>query len=160
MVSGLGRSAAFVTSMLVMLTGVVRASAQAADPPATSLTEIRVSFKMDPRLSGPTYGGERWFSPPTFTSAVQEGTVGSVDVRVLGTDAAGKPLGIVPEWTASDPDMVMVTSGQQDQFRITVKRTGESKLIVASQGIAKELVVKAKSVGNGIQVEVSQNSAQ
>lgn len=124
-----------------------------------AIAGIQVLFKMDPRLSGPTYGGEHWFSPPTFTSAAQEGTVAAVDVRVQGIDARGRPLGIVPEWTASDPDMVTVTPGETGQFRITVQRTGESRLKISSQGVSKELVVKAKSVGKGIQVEISQTPA-
>jgi len=34
----------------------------------------------------------------------------------------------VPEWTAADPDMVTVTPGQKDEFRITVTRAGETTL--------------------------------
>jgi len=146
---------AFAGSLLALNEG---AGTSQAGPAV--IADIQVFFKMDPRLSGPTYGGEHWFSQPTFTSAAQEGPVGTVDVKVQGIDARGKPLGIVPEWTALDPDMVTVTPGKTGQFRITVKRTGESKLRISSQGVSKELVVKAKSVGNGIQVEVSQEPAK
>jgi len=159
--AGRGRSAALAASMLVLLTGAVPASAQQPVRPPPSLTDIRILFKLDPLLSGPTYGGERWLSPATFTSAAQAGTVGTVDVKVRGVDARGRPVNIVPEWTAADPDMVTVTPGQKqkDEFRITVKRAGESKLTVASQGFSKELVVKAKNLGNAIQVEISQKPA-
>jgi DNA-binding CsgD family transcriptional regulator len=154
--AGLGRSAALAASMLALMTGAVQAFARAADPAAASLTDIRVLFKLDPRLSGPTYGGERWLSRPTFTSGVQEGTVGKVDVKVQGVDATGRVVSVVPEWTAADPEMVTVTAGENNQFRITVKRPGESKLRVASQGVSKELVVKAKSLAKAIQVEIIQ----
>ena len=156
----LGRSAALAASMLVLLTGALQASAQAADPAAASLTDLRVLFKLDPRLSGSTYGGERWLSPPTFTSAAQEGTVGTVDAKVQGVDAKGRAVSVVPEWTAADPEMVTVTAGENYRFRITVKRAGESKLTVASQGVSKELVVKAKNLGRAIQVEIIQESAR
>lgn len=149
----LGRSATLAASILVLLTGAVQASAQAADPTTASLTDLRVSFKLDPRLSGPTYGGERWLSPP-FTSSAQEGTVGTVDAKVLGVDVNGRQVSVVAEWTAADPEMVSVTTGEKNQFRITVKRAGESKLTVVSQGVSKEFVVKAKNLGRAIQVEI------
>ena len=95
--AGRGRSAALAASMLALSTGAVPASAKAADPTAASLTDIRVLFKLDPRLSGPTYGGERWLSPPTFTSGAQAGTVGTVDVRVQGVDTTGRAVKVIPE---------------------------------------------------------------
>lgn len=154
--AGQGRCAALKVLGLVVLAAAVAASARAADPAVPSLTDIRVLFKLDAQLSGPTYGGERWLSPPTFTGGAQAGTVGTVDVKVRGVDARGKAVKIVPEWTAADPGMVTVTPGQKDEFRITVTRAGESTLTVASQGFSKELVVKAKQVGSTIQVEISQ----
>jgi hypothetical protein len=42
--------------------------------PAAAAT-INVAFKLDPRLSGPTYGGERWVSPPTYTAASAQDVV-------------------------------------------------------------------------------------
>lgn len=157
--AGQGRSAALKVPMLVVLAAAVAASARAADPAVPSLTDIRVLFKLDAQLSGPTYGGERWLSPPTFTAGAQAGTVGSVDVKVRGVDARGKAVKIVPEWTAADPGMVTVRPGPKEEFRITVTRAGESKLTVASQGFSKELVVKAKQLGSTIQVEISQDPA-
>ena len=156
--SARGRSAMLAASLplLASWTGVTDASAQSADPAGASLTDIRVLFKLDPRVSDPTYGGARWLSPPTFTSGAQEGTVGTVDAKVQGVDAAGRTVGVVPEWTAADPEMVTVTSGENDEFRITVKRAGESKLRVASRGVSRDLLVKAKSLGKAIQVEIVQ----
>ena len=116
--AGLGRSSTLTLSLLLSLAGVVQASTQTTHPTAP-LTDITVLFKLDPRLSGGTYGGERWLSPPTFTSAAQGGTVGTVDARVKGVDDKGRPVDIVPEWTATNPEMVTVTPGERDEFRIT-----------------------------------------
>ena len=139
--------------LLVLLPSIVPASPQLAEPDTNSLEAITVSFKLDPRLSGGTYGGERWVSPPTYTGANAQDTI---EARVGGTNANGRPVRISATWTASDPEMVPVTPGQRNEFRITVKRTGESNLTVASQGVSKELVVKAKNLGNAIQVEITQ----
>ncbi len=132
---------------------------QAAEPSAVSLTDIKILFKRDPRLSGPTYGGEQWFSSPTFTSAVQPGTVGTVELRLRGVDAQGQPVPIVAKWTAANPEMVSVVPGTKGKFRVTVTRAGETTLTVAAQGIAKTLVVRAKNLGNAIQVEISHQPA-
>jgi FKBP-type peptidyl-prolyl cis-trans isomerase FklB len=153
--SARGCSAMLAASLLVLWTGAADTSAQAPDP-ADALTDLRVSFKLDPRVSNPTYGGARWVSPPTFTSGAQEGTVGTVDARVQGVDATGRTVRVVPEWTAADTEMVTVTAGENDEFRITVKRAGESKVNVASRGVSRELVVKAKNLGKAIQVEIVQ----
>ena len=120
---------------------------------AGALTDIQVSFKLDPRLSGPTYGGERWISPPTYTGAADQDTV---EVRAQGLDAKGNLIRISPEWTPADPEMVTVSPSQGDAVTITVKRAGESKLKVSSQGVSKELQINAKPAGNALQVEIVQ----
>jgi FKBP-type peptidyl-prolyl cis-trans isomerase len=144
--------------MLLLVCGYARASPQ-EPPPAAALSDISISFKRDPRVLGATYGGTSWLSPPTFTSAAQPGMVGTVDVKVRGVDARGKLVEIVPQWTAADPDKVTVAPGQKDEFTITVKGPGESKLRVASQGVSKDLVVTGRSLNNAILVEISQGPA-
>jgi hypothetical protein len=129
--------------------------AQAAAPPPATLTRIDVSFKLDSRVSGPTYGGERWVSPPTY-SGVQEGYF-SVETRVRGLDAKGQLVDIDPEWIPADPEMVTVSPAQGRDVTITVKRAGKSTLRVASQGVSKEFVIKATYPNNThIQAEISQ----
>lgn len=127
-----------------------------AAPAAASPTTITIAFKLDPRLSGPTYGGERWVSPPRFTGASSQDVV---DARAQATDAKGTPLKAVFKWTPADPEMVSISPSQGQQVKISVKRTGESKLKVAWQEISKELLIKAKRVGQGIQVEIVQVEA-
>jgi FKBP-type peptidyl-prolyl cis-trans isomerase len=122
------------------------------------LSDISIAFKRDPRVLGATYGGTTWLSPQKFTSAAQPGTVGTVDVRVRGVDAHGKPLSIVPQWTATDPDKVTVAPGQKDEFTISVTGPGETRLRVAAQGVSKELVVTGRSLNNGILVEITQEA--
>jgi hypothetical protein len=129
--------------------------------PAQAGVRLNVSFKLDPRLSGGTYGGERWVSPPTFTSVVQEGKEATVDAVVKGLDSRGAPLRIDPNWTAADPSMVIVSPvspGQTDHVQITVKHVGETKLTIAALGVSKELRIKATSDAGsgGLQVTITQ----
>jgi len=138
--------------LLVLLPGVLHAAQKAAGPAAT-ITDIRLSFKLDPRLTDPTYGAERWVSLRTYTGANAQDTV---EARAQGVDVKGGPTKISPEWIPSDPEMVTVSPSQGDQVKITVHRAGESKLKVTAYGFSKELVVKAKYLGPAIQVQITQ----
>ncbi len=123
--------------------------------PQSALTEMKISFKMDPRITRSTYMGDRWVSPPTF---IQVGLPDvkeiSVEARCEGLDAKGMPL--APQWIPSDPEMVAVSPGQGKEVKIVVKRAGQSGLEVASQGVSKKLSVKAAYKGNALQVEITQ----
>src|SRR6266852_7606029 len=145
-----------VTAFLLVLLPAVVHAAQGAAGPATTITDIRLSFKLDPRLTDPTYGAERWVSPRTYTGANAQDTV---EARAQGVDVKGQPTKTSPEWIPSDPEMVTVSPSQGDQVKITVHRAGECKLKVASQGFSKELVVKAKYLYKSIQVEITQPAA-
>jgi hypothetical protein len=148
--------------------GVVQSAAEpsaAAVSPtsvvASAAIRISVAFKVDPRLSGGSYGGERWVAPRAFSSAVQQGPEARVEAKVKGFDARGAPVRIDPTWTAADPTMVIVSPvspGATDHVAIAVTRAGETKLTIAALGVAKELRVKATSApnGQGIQLTISQ----
>jgi hypothetical protein len=134
--------------------GLAQASPGAGNTPTDGPAGIiTVSFKLDPRLSGPTYGGERWVSPPTYTGASAQDTV---EARAQAMDAKGRPSDMALQWTPADPGMVSVTPSQGNQVKIAVKRTGESKLKVASQSVSKEFLIKARYQGKAIQVEIVQ----
>src|SRR5919108_3742072 len=50
---------------------------QSAASNNNAVKSIGISFKFDP---GPTYGGPRWVSPPTYTTGMQTGTEVRVEV--------------------------------------------------------------------------------
>ena len=133
---------------------------QAAEPAIAKTTlpleDIRISFKLDPRLSGATYGGERWIASSPFTSLAQVGTQATVEAKADGVAKSGAPVHATVEWKPADPEMITVASGENSQVKITVHHAGESKLTVAANGVSKQLLVKAKYVGNATQVEISQ----
>jgi FKBP-type peptidyl-prolyl cis-trans isomerase FklB len=118
------------------------------------LKDIKVSFKVDPRLTRGLYMGDRWVSPPTFTPA-RQGKTTTVEAAADGLNATGKRVKIQSEWIPSDPEMVEVTR-QGDDVQITVKRPGESKLKVVAQGVTKELAIKAVDQGDSISVVIAQ----
>lgn len=120
-----------------------------ADP--ASLTGMAISFKLDPRLAGGTYGGERWVSPPTYSGAAAQDTV---EARVEGIGPKGQTLKVSPRWTPSDPEMVTVSPEEGSSVRITVKREGECRLQVGFQGVSRELIVKGTLRNSAMQVEI------
>src|SRR5574342_139624 len=77
-----------LAGFLLSITTWARASETEGSAPAAALTRINVSFKLDPRLSGPTYGGERWVSPATYMGASAQD---AVEVRARTVDARGAP---------------------------------------------------------------------
>src|SRR5262245_42284743 len=152
--TGLTRLMAVALLILGLLPGLQQVSLDAA--PASSLHRITVSFKLDPRLSGQTYGVPYWVAPPTF-AFVQAGARLALEAKALGVGTNGNFMDISAEWTPADPGMVTVTHGQKNEVTITVKRDGESKLKLAAQGVSKELLITAQYIarGSGIQVEIS-----
>jgi FKBP-type peptidyl-prolyl cis-trans isomerase len=135
---------------------VASASQEAGSATVASGGHITVSFKLDPRLSGPTYGGERWVSPPTYSGATAQD---KVEARAEAIDANGRPVHFELKWIPANPRMVTISPGQGKRVVIAVKRAGESKLKVASQDSSKELLIKAKRTGKAIQIEIVQLGA-
>jgi hypothetical protein len=114
---------------------------------------IHVVFKLDPRMSGPTYGGERWISPKTYTGANAQDTV---EVRASVVDARGAPTKAPIDWSPSDPELVTVSPPRGEHVKLTVKRAGESSVTLKAGGASRKLTVKAVRRSGVWQVSVSQ----
>lgn len=154
----LTRLAAPAALILLLLSAVIEAPVVGAGLSGVSPMVIKVSFKLDQRLTRAQYMGDLWVSPPTFTSTLREGTELTVEARVEGADSQGKPVKISPEWKPEDPDMVAVSPVQGNEVKITVKRAGQSSLEVVSSGVIKKLSIKATAMheGKALQVEITQ----
>jgi len=119
------------------------------------LDRLKISFKLDPRLTQGLHMGDRWVSPAIFTTTGTGGLV-SVPARASGVDAEGRSFKS-PTWWPAEPDMVAVTPGQGAQVEITVLRPGESRLTVGEHGATRILMVKAVEREGGFwQVDISQ----
>jgi len=114
---------------------------------------IQLSFKLDPRLSGATYGGERWVSPPTYQGSSGQN---AVEAKASLVDASGRPTKSTIDWKASDPEMVAVSPARGEQVTITVKRAGESSLTLTSGAVSRKLGVKAVDRNGARQVSITQ----
>jgi FKBP-type peptidyl-prolyl cis-trans isomerase FklB len=145
-----GALAIFTSIALAMGFAGAVPSAEGQTP---ALTDLQVSFKLDPRLTQGQYLGELWVSPPTYTGTTGQDTV---EARAQGTDGRGRPVNTSPRWIPADPEMVTVSPSEGNQVKITVKRAGESRLQVISQGVSKELSVKAVHKNSVLQVEITQ----
>ena len=152
------RSALAVSSIPLLVLAMATPSPTPAGgekPGAAADSPVRItfSFKLDPRVLGPTYGGERWVSPKTFTGATAQDTV---EARAVVVDARGRRIDASPAWTPSDPEMMTVSPDRGEQVRITVKRRGEGSVTVASGGASRTLIVKAVDTDGSLRVDVSQ----
>jgi len=119
-----------------------------------NLDRLKISFKLDPRLTQGLHMGERWVSPPTYVSTGR-GSLLTVAARASGVDAKGQPFKS-PTWSPAQPDMVAVSPEQGAQVEITVLRPGESTLTVSDHGATKTLKVKAVEQAGVWQVDISQ----
>jgi hypothetical protein len=142
-------------ALLVALTALVGPSPSSAgeEKAQPAAAKIQVVFKLDPRLLGPTYGGERWVSPPTYTGAAAQDTV---EARASAVDARGTPTKTSIDWSASDPEMVTVSPPRGEQVKIAVKRAGESTVTLKAGGASRKLTVKAVQKNGIWQVTIFQ----
>jgi hypothetical protein len=100
------------------------------------------------------YMGDRWVSPPVF-AIVQQGQEATIEARANVVDAGGRSLKVNSEWRAEDPEMVLIQPVSDGQVNIIVRRSGESRLRVVSQGVSKTMGINAKYKEDSIQVEIS-----
>jgi FKBP-type peptidyl-prolyl cis-trans isomerase FklB len=143
--------AAFAISVVILtLASPVWSSNEESTP---ALSDIQISFKLDPRLTRGDQMGDRWVSPKVYMGTAAQDTV---EAGALGIDAKGKPVRISPEWIPSDPEMVTVSPKRGDAVNITVKHAGEASLEVVYQGYSKRLPIKALDRNNALQVEIAQ----
>lgn len=126
----------------------VRPSSAHDKTPALPLSDIKLEFKLDPRLTKSLYMGDRWVSPPTFTQVgVEHAKQVIVEAVAHVLDAKGRPLNTRPNWVAADPGVATITRSQGNGVRITVTRVGETTVEVVSQGLSKKISIKAVSRG-------------
>jgi hypothetical protein len=125
-----------------------------ASQTATKASDIEISFKLDSRVTKSMYMGDRWVSPPVF-AIVQQGQEATIEARANVVDAGGRSLKVNSEWRAEDPEMVLIQPVSDGQVNIIVRRSGESRLRVVSQGVSKTMGINAKYKEDSIQVEIS-----
>src|SRR3990172_7557969 len=132
MAKGLSVTAGSATTLLLVLSLAGSASpcagrawaqesrgAEQEEATAPSLARIVISFKLDPSITRSQYMGDRWVSPPVYTSTLQSGDRATVEASVRGFDAAGRQVPIEARWSPADPAMVSVTPADGSVVKIT-----------------------------------------
>jgi len=151
-----------ITTIVIALMTVVVSTAGCAQwnsTRSTTLVErIQVSFKLDPRLLGPTYGGERWVSPATYGPILSAGKTYTMEVQAVAFDRNGRSLTTNIEWTPDNPEMINISPNQGGQVTITIQNAGQSRIQITAQDFSKTLLVKAEYVNNAVRVEISQEA--
>ena len=144
-----------VTALIVTLPfGLIQAAQEAAGTASASITNIKISFKMNPSVTRGMYMGDRWLSPPYYN--VEEGKEISVEALAQGLDAQGKLIEISPTWKAGDPAMIKISLDKGQKVTLTIIKEGKSNLRVSFGDISRELLVKAWHKDNAMHVEISQ----
>jgi len=124
--------------------------------PDSPLRDLRVSFKLDPRLTRGLNMGDRWVSPPRLLQ-VGNGENCTVEASIRGLNAEGKAVNAPATWHVADPGMVkMSRPGRGNTVKLTVVRPGKTIVEIASQGITKRLPLHARSYGGTIMIAMAQ----
>ncbi len=123
---------------------------------AASISVIKISFKLDPRLTKGVYMGERWVSPPEYIRVQEAGKELKVEARAYGVDKTGKHSLISPEWKPANTSVLRVSPTQGQSVEIIVLREGQSKLKVIFGDDSRELDVKAVRYMGALRVDISQ----
>jgi hypothetical protein len=120
------------------------------------LSDLKVSFKLDSRLTKSLYMGDRWSAPSTYLQ-VGAGEDCVVEASIRGLNAEGKAVNTPATWRAADPEMVKVSEpGPGNTVTLTVVHPGETTVEVASQGITKQLPLHAQRYGQTLLVALAQ----
>lgn len=130
-----------------------RKPAQQVTTPAPA--GIDITFKLDPRLTRGMYMGDRWVSPPIY-STVQQGESAIIEARAHVVGARDPARKDVPEWLVDSPERVTVTPAKGDEVQIEVKRAGESWITVSTPEVSRKLQIRATYQGESLQVDILQ----
>jgi len=131
-----------------------------ADAPraAEAPSRLEITFKLDERLTRGLYMGDRWVSPPTYTTNLPVGTA-VVDARADVVEPGGKRSPAAARWATSDPAVAVVTPAEGSAVRISVLEDGEARLDVTTGGLSRELIVRTVRKEAALLVEIHQQTA-
>jgi hypothetical protein len=117
--------------------------------------DFQIAFKLDARLFGPMYGGERWVPPP-YGPIAYSGTY-TLEARTYYIDPDGREVGVDAEWIPEDPKLVTVSPARGNQVTITLQGLGETSLLLKTDGTSKKLYIKTTAQNELVQtVEITQ----
>ncbi len=125
---------------------------QPGDAPAAR--QIVFSFLLDPRLTRGMYMGDRWVSPPTYTT-VRPGKQASIQVKARVLDAKSRWIDAAPEWSSADPAIVSVAPSVGRHVTLTVHGPGTARVMAVSPGVSGVLTIKAAEDDAALRIDIS-----
>jgi FKBP-type peptidyl-prolyl cis-trans isomerase FklB len=144
-------------AVLGLLSAAWALAASEPVPPSgpSTLSGIDVAFKLEAWRTRSLHMGDRWVSPPTYSTS-RPGTSATLVARVEGVDATGRRLLIQPAWVAADPALVTITPAEGREVKIVVRGAGATRVQISTGGVTKDLVLKATQKDNRLHVEIVQ----
>jgi hypothetical protein len=142
-------SIALAGSILALWPGV---AAQAASP-----DNLRLYFKLDPRLTQGLQMGERLVSPDTFYTTLQAGTELTIEAEGRGLDIVGDKRDVPLTVVAADPASAEVTRGVGNRLKVKLRGCGKTHgLQTNGHGSSKQITVKTICEGGTIRAVITQ----
>lgn len=145
-----------VLLIIVFIAAVIQSTYAVAEQPKANIKIIKISFKLDPRLTRGVYMGERWVSPPEYIRVQERGKELKVEARAFGVDTRGRQSLISPEWKSANDSVIRVTPADGQSVEIVVLREGVSKVRVIFGDESKELDIKAVRHLGALRVDITQ----
>jgi hypothetical protein len=117
-----------------------------------TISDIDVSYRLDPWLISGNYGGGFWASPAVL-GPVHVSRGFSLEVRAEGL-SGGHAVAVSPTWITADPSIATVSPSQGGQVTLTVHRIGRTFVYAIAEGVRTTLLVSA-SASSGTDMELT-----
>jgi hypothetical protein len=118
------------------------ATVRVAVLPSPTISDIDVSYRLDPWLISGNYGGGFWVSPAVLGPVLVSRSGFSLEVRAEGV-SGNTAVTVSPTWITADPSIVTVSPSQGRQVTLTVHRIGRTSVYVIAEGVRTTLMVNA-----------------
>jgi hypothetical protein len=141
---------------MIALAGSILALLSGAAVQTASADDLRVYFKLDPRLTQSLQMGERFVSPDTFYTTVQRGTELTVEVEGRTLNVVGDKNDVPLSLIASDPASAKVAHGQGNRLKVKLRGCGTHGLQAVGHGQSKQLTVATICENGTIRAVISQ----
>ncbi len=131
------------------------ATVRVAVLPGPTISDIGVSYRLDPWLISGNYGGGFWVAPAVLGPVVVGRGGFSLQVRAEGL-SGGTAATVSPTWITADPSIVTVSPSQGRQVTLTVRRIGRTSVYVIAEGVRTTLIVNASDFqGTAMELTIS-----
>jgi hypothetical protein len=117
------------------------------------LADIRVSVRLDPRLTQGQYMGAVWVPSATYVATGPREPV-NVLVRAVGIDVQGREVEVPLAWTSASPTQVHVSPAVGSLVTFTVGDEGDTEVTVSSAEVSRKFAIRARRPGGNLQVDV------